>query len=141
MHLTDKVAVVTGASKGIGLAISQALAEAGAYVVAGARRNSPELQALEASGAATFIAGDLTTPDGVEALLAAAAERGGADILVANAGAVVPHLGGFLTITDDDWAAAVALGLMATVRAIRTAIPQMLGRGGGAIIVIGAVNA
>jgi NAD(P)-dependent dehydrogenase (short-subunit alcohol dehydrogenase family) len=49
MHLTGKIAVVTGASKGIGLAISQAFVAAGAYVVAGARHNSPELQALEAA--------------------------------------------------------------------------------------------
>ena len=55
MHLTDKVVVVTGASKGIGLAVSQAFAEAGAFVIAGARHNSPELQALEADGSATFI--------------------------------------------------------------------------------------
>jgi NAD(P)-dependent dehydrogenase (short-subunit alcohol dehydrogenase family) len=141
MNLTDKIAVVTGASKGIGLAISQALAEAGAHVVAGARHNSPELQALEAAGSATFIAGDLATPHGVEALLAAAAERGGADILVANAGAVQPHLGGFLTITDEDWASSLQLGLMSAVRTIRAAIPQMLLRGAGSIVVIGSVNA
>ena len=64
MNLTDKIAVVTGASKGIGLAISQAFADAGAYVIAGARHNSPELQALEAAGSATFVAADLSTPRG-----------------------------------------------------------------------------
>lgn len=141
MHLTDKIAVVTGASRGIGLAISQALGEAGAYVVAGARHNSPELQAMEAAGSATFIAGDLTTTQGVDALVAAATERGGIDILVTNAGAVVPHLGGFLTITDGDWADAVSLGLMSAVRSVRATIPHMLSRGGGSILVIGSVNA
>jgi NAD(P)-dependent dehydrogenase (short-subunit alcohol dehydrogenase family) len=89
-NLTDKVAVVTGASKGIGLATSQALAAAGAYVIAGARHNSPELQALEAAGSATFIAVDLSTPQGPPALIAAAAQRGGVDILVNNAGSVTP---------------------------------------------------
>ena len=64
MNLTNKVVVVTGASKGIGLAVSQAFAAAGAFVIAGARHNSAELQALEAAGSATFIAADLATPEG-----------------------------------------------------------------------------
>ena len=76
--LANKIAVVTGASKGIGLAISQALAEEGAFVIAGARHNSPELQALEAAGSATFIAADLSTPEGPRALIAAAACAAGA---------------------------------------------------------------
>ena len=50
LQLTDKVVVVTGASKGIGLAISQAFVAAGAYVIAGARNNTPELKALETAG-------------------------------------------------------------------------------------------
>jgi NAD(P)-dependent dehydrogenase (short-subunit alcohol dehydrogenase family) len=141
MHLTGKIAVVTGASKGIGLAISQAFVAAGAYVVAGARHNSPELQALEAAGSATFVAADLATADGPAALIAAAAERGGVDILVNNAGAVVPHLGGFVTVTDEDCNAALSLGLMSAVRTTRAAIPHMLACGGGSIVVIGSVNA
>lgn len=141
MHLTDKIAVVTGASRGIGLAISQALVAEGAYVIAGARHNSPELQALEAAGSATFIAADLASVRGPQALVAAAAQRGGVDILVNNAGAVVPHLGGFLTVTDEDWDAALSVGLMSAVRTTRAAVPHMLTRGGGSIIVIGSVNA
>src|SRR6478672_8619492 len=132
MHLNHKVAVVTGASKGIGLAISQALVEAGAYVVAGARHNSPELQALEAAGSATFIAADL---------VAAAAERGGVDILVNNAGAVVPRFDGILSVTDEDWEASLSLNVMSAVRVTRAAVPHMLARGGGAIVIIGSDNA
>jgi NAD(P)-dependent dehydrogenase (short-subunit alcohol dehydrogenase family) len=82
MHLEEKIAVVTGASKGIGLAICRAFAATGAYVVAGARHNSSELQAPEAAGSATFIAADLATADGPQTLVAATAERGGVDILV-----------------------------------------------------------
>ena len=82
IELTDKIAVVTGASKGIGLAISQAFAEAGAFVVAGARTNSPGLEALEANGSAMFVAADLSTADGPKALVAAAAEKAGADVVV-----------------------------------------------------------
>lgn len=141
INLTDKIAVVTGASRGIGLAISQAFAASGAYVIGGARHNSPELQALEAAGLATFIATDLTTEDGPGALIAAAAERGGIDILVNNAGTAVAHPGGFATVTDDDWHAAVDLGLLAPVRTTRAALPHMLARGGGSIIMIGSVNA
>jgi len=141
MNLNHKVAVVTGASKGIGLAISQALVEAGAYVVAGARHNSPELQALEAAGSATFIAADLATADGPRALIAAAAERGGVDILVNNAGAVVPRFDGILSVTDEEWEASLSLNVMSAVRVTREAVPHMLARGGGAIVMIGSVNA
>ena len=108
MHLTNKIVVVTGASKGIGLAVSQAFAAEGAFVVAGARHNSPELQALEAAGSAAFIATDLATPDGPRALIAAAAERGRIDILVNNAGAVGMRFDGILSVTDDEWDAALS---------------------------------
>src|SRR6201746_1923882 len=101
MNLTDKVVVVTGASKGIGLAISQAFVAAGAYVIAGAPHNTPELQALESAGSATFIAADLSTPEGPRALIAAAAERGGVDVLVNNAGAAAPRFGGLLSGPHD----------------------------------------
>lgn len=141
MHLTGKIAVVTGASKGIGLATSQALAAAGAFVVAGARHNSPELQALEAAGSAIFIATDLTTRDGADTLVAAAVKRGGVDIVVNNAGGLVTHPEGFLSVTDEDWDAAWSLGVMSAVRTTRAAIPHLVNRGGGSIVVIGSVNA
>lgn len=139
--LTDKVAVVTGASKGIGLAISRELGRAGAYVYAGARHNSPELQAMEAAGTATFIATDLSTPGGPAALIAAAAERGGVDILVNNAGAVAPRFGGVLSVTDQQWESSLALNFMAAVRTTREALPHMVSRGAGVILMIGSVNA
>lgn len=140
-NLTDKIAVVTGASKGIGLAISRTLAAAGAHVIAGARHNSPELAALEADGSATFIAADLATPQGPAALIAAAAERGGVDVLVNNAGAVATRFDGILSVTDADWASSLDINFLSAVRTTREAIPQMLARGGGSIIMIGSVNA
>ncbi len=140
-NLTGKIAVVTGASKGIGLATSRALADAGAFVIAGARHNSPELHALEAAGSATFIAADLSTTEGPRALVAAAAQRGGVDILVNNAGAVTPRFGGLLSVTDDDWAASWSLNFLSAVRTTREAVPHLLSRGGGAIVMIGSVNA
>src|SRR3954470_21677367 len=129
------------ASKGIGLATSQALAAAGAYVIAGARHNSPELQALEAAGSATFIAVDLSTPQGPPALIAAAAQRGGVDILVNNAGSVTPRFGGLLSVTDEDGAGSLSLNFMTAVRATREAVPHIVARGGGSIVMIGSVNA
>lgn len=140
-HLTNQIAIVTGASRGIGLAISQALAAEGAHVIAGARHSSPQLQALEAAGSATFIAADLSTPQGPKALVAAAAERGGLDILVNNAGTANPRFGGLLSVTDDDWTDALNLNLLSAVRMTREALPHMLVRGGGSIVMIGSVNA
>ena len=141
MNFTDKVVVVTGASKGIGLAVSQAFAAEGAHVIAGARRNTAELQALEAAGSATFVAADLATPDGPRALIAAAAERGGIDVLVNNAGAVTPRFDGILSVTDEEWDAALAVNFLSAVRTTREAIPHMLARGGGSVVMIGSVNA
>jgi NAD(P)-dependent dehydrogenase (short-subunit alcohol dehydrogenase family) len=140
-NLTNKIAIVTGASKGIGLATSQALAAAGAHVIAGARHNSPQLQALEAAGSATFIAADLSTAQGPKALVAAAVERGGIDILVNNAGTATPRFGGLLSVTDEDWTEALALNLLSAVRVTREAVPHLLSRGGGSIVMIGSVNA
>lgn len=141
MDLENKVVVVTGASKGIGLAISQAFVAAGAYVIAGARHNTPELQALEGAGSATFIAADLSTPEGPRGLIAAAAERGGVDVLVNNAGAVATRFEGILSVTDEEWDASLSVNFLSAVRTTRAAVPQMLARGGGAIIMIGSVNA
>jgi NAD(P)-dependent dehydrogenase (short-subunit alcohol dehydrogenase family) len=141
MNLNNKVVVVTGASKGIGLAVSQAFAAAGAFVIAGARHNSPELQALEAAGSATFVAADLSTPEGPRALIAAAVERGGVDVLVNNAGAVTPRFDGILSVSDEDWDAALSLNFLSAVRVTREGVPHMLTRGGGSIVMIGSVNA
>lgn len=140
-NLTGKVIVVTGASKGIGLAISRTFAASGGHVIAGARHNSPELAALEAAGSATFVAADLATPDGPTALIAAAVARGSVDILVNNAGAVATRFDGILSVTDEDWAASLAVNFLSAVRTTREAIPHMLARGGGSIVMIGSVNA
>jgi NAD(P)-dependent dehydrogenase (short-subunit alcohol dehydrogenase family) len=141
INLTDQIAVVTGASKGIGLAISQTLAAAGAHVIAGARHNSAELEALEAAGSATFVAADLATAEGPQAVVDAAAQRGGIDILVNNAGAVTPRFDGLLSVTDDDWLAGLSVNFLSAVRTTREALPHILTRGGGSIVMIGSVNA
>src|SRR5689334_9153345 len=82
LGLAGKVAVVTGAGRGIGFAISKGLVDAGARVVAGSRSVSDDLRALEKSGNATAVAVDLALPDGPAQLVEAAGDR--IDIVVNN---------------------------------------------------------
>lgn len=102
LHLNGKTAVVTGASKGIGLAITSALVAEGAHVIAGARTRADELAALESAGDVTFVPVDLSTAEEPSTLVDAASVRGGVDVLVNNAGAVTPRADGFASVTDDD---------------------------------------
>jgi NAD(P)-dependent dehydrogenase (short-subunit alcohol dehydrogenase family) len=138
LELTGKVVVVTGASKGIGLAIAQELAAEGALVVAGAR-NVDTLQGIEG---VTPVAIDLAAPDGPSRLIAEAIERHGrVDVLVNNVGAVRPHLDGFLSLTDADFEAALQLNFFAALRATRAAVADMAPRREGTIVNVGSVNA
>ncbi|MCU1613208.1 MAG: short-chain dehydrogenase/reductase [Frankiales bacterium] len=136
MGLQESVAVVTGASKGIGLATTRALVAEGAHVVAGALRTSTELAALDG---VTVVELDLSTAEGPAQLVAAAGQR--IDVLVNNVGVAPPRLDGFLAITDDMWHATWNLDLMAAVRACRAALPVMLAGGGGSIVNVASVNA
>src|SRR5258705_13070680 len=110
LHLKDKVAVVTGASKGIGLAITRALAAEGAKVVAGSRGTIGE---PPAGDDVYRVSVDLSLP-GEPALLveAAVSNFGAIDILVNNVGAVRPRPGGFLSVTDEDWTAALTINFL-----------------------------
>jgi NAD(P)-dependent dehydrogenase (short-subunit alcohol dehydrogenase family) len=142
LHLAGKVAVVTGASKGIGLAVVQALADEGVRVVAGARSAGDELTALAARAEVRFVAADLTTPDAPARLIDEAVSAfGGLDILVNNVGAVKPRPGGFLSVTDEDWTWGLTINFLAAVRATRAALPYLLERGAGTIVTVSSVNA
>ena len=141
LQLQGKVAVVTGASKGIGLAITRALVGEGVTVVAGARSAGPDIPALQATGRVVFVPVDLTERAGPTDLVDRAAELGGIDILVNNAGAVTPRPDGFASVTDEDWDRSISLTLMAAVRTIRAAVPLMVRRGSGTVITISSVNA
>ncbi|MEV7983582.1 SDR family NAD(P)-dependent oxidoreductase, partial [Streptomyces sp. NPDC086519] len=77
LHLKGKVAVVTGASKGIGLAVVEGLVREGAKVVAGSRTSTPELDALAAEYDVTVVPVDLSTSEGPETLVRRAVERHG----------------------------------------------------------------
>lgn len=141
LHLTDKIAVVTGASRGIGLAVTKAFVDAGAHVVAGSRTPGKDLLALEEAGHVTYVSVDLARPRGGEDLIAAAARRGGVDILVNNVGGATPRPAGFVGITDDEWQASWELNMMGIVRPTRAAVPEIQRRGGGSIVIIGSINA
>lgn len=142
LQLTGKAAVVTGASKGIGFAVARALAEEGVQVVAGARQLTDDLSHLAERFQARFVSVDLAAPDGPAHLIAEAVSAfSGFDILVNNVGAVHPRPGGFLSITDEDWTAALTLNFLAAVRTTRAALPHLLDRGAGAIVTICSVNA
>lgn len=67
--------------------------------------------------------------------------HGGLDILVNDVGSVRPHVGGFLTITDEDWMSALTVNLLAAVRTTRAAPPYLLERGSANIVTISSVNA
>lgn len=138
LRLSGKTAIVTGASRGIGLAITRALIGEGVRVVAAARQGADELREL----GAIPVTADLTSPDGPAAVVDAAAQTfGGLDILVNNVGAARPRTGGFAAVTAQDWTAALAVNFLAAVHVTRLALPLLTAQGGGSIITISSVNA
>jgi 3-oxoacyl-[acyl-carrier protein] reductase len=145
LDLTGKVAVVGGASQGIGYGIARQLASEGARVVMFARREAMLLEAAarlrEETGAAIVaVQGDGRRPDDCSRIIEAAIRGFGAlDILVNNDGA--PPLGNVNDFDDAAWAAAVQQNLMYVVRMARLAVPHMVARGGGSILNIAALSA
>jgi NAD(P)-dependent dehydrogenase (short-subunit alcohol dehydrogenase family) len=139
LNLSGKVAVVTGASKGIGLAITQALVAEGVSVAAGARSAGGPLSEV---ADVHQVAVDLTGPDGPARLIDEAVSRfGGIDILVNNVGAVRPRLGGFLSVTDEDWDQSLTINFLAAVRTCRAALPHLLERTPSTIVTVSSINA
>jgi NAD(P)-dependent dehydrogenase (short-subunit alcohol dehydrogenase family) len=138
LALSGKIAVVTAASKGIGLAIVKALTAEGAHVVAGAR----SIETLGGLEQVTPVAVDLGTPQGPGQLVARAIEQHGrVDVLVNNMGAVRLRMDGFLAVSDAEFDWAMQMNFYASLRATRAAITQMLTQGGGAIVNVASVNA
>jgi NAD(P)-dependent dehydrogenase (short-subunit alcohol dehydrogenase family) len=138
LGLADTVAVVTGASKGIGLAAVRALAGEGARVVAGARTTA----SLDGLARVSAVALDLAAPDAPARLVRHAIdEHGRVDVLVNNVGAVRLRLLGFLGTSDDEFEWAMRMNFFTALRASRAALPGMVDQGSGAIVNVASVNA
>lgn len=137
LMLKDKVAIVTGASKGIGMAVTEALTDEGAFVVAGSRGIS-SLQGLENVTALDL---DLSDAGGPDRLVDHAMQKHGrVDILVNNVGGVKLRLDGFLQTTDADFRWAFDMNFFTTLRASRAALRHMVKEGSGSIVNIASVN-
>src|SRR5690625_2395372 len=135
ISLEGKVAVVTGASRGIGLAIVQQFANSGAKVVASTRQTSDELESLSQSHSVLPVVADAVTESGaIQVVDNAVKEFGKIDILINNIGATDPRQGvGFQEITDKEWMEMVEVNLMSVVRSIRVALPYLTKRGGAIV--------
>jgi 3-oxoacyl-[acyl-carrier protein] reductase len=149
LGLKNKVAMITGSSRGLGFAAAQSLAEEGCRVCLCARTAS----ALESAGqhlakqiadragsadAVMTVVADLSTPTGAAHVVERTVERfGGIDILVNNVGRAGG--GGLLETPDNDWQAAMDETLFPAIRASRAAVPHMKTRGGGVIILIASI--
>jgi len=134
--LEGKIALVTGGTKGIGKAIANRLAQAGAKVIITARN-----QPTEADLQYHFIAADLSLP----AEVAKVANEintlfGGVDILVNNMGANTYPGGGFGTLTDEHWNEALQVNLLSSVRLDRALLPKMIEQKSGVIIHISSTS-
>ena len=143
LELTGRSAIVTGAGRGIGLAIARRLASAGAHVtVADIDATSAESAAASigaAGGAATAIRCDVADPASVEGLMrTVAATHGRIDILVNNAG-IVGHAAPIQEQAVADWERMLAIDLTGVFLCCRAAIPHMLAQGGGRIVNIASI--
>ncbi len=132
LGIGGRTAVVTAASKGLGLATARALAAEGARLVLAARGEEALEEAAaglrDAGAEVVTVVADVAGPEAAERLVATAVERfGGLDIVVANAGG--PPAGRALELTDDQLRAALETNLLASVRLVRAAVP-VLRRGG-----------
>lgn len=140
MELEGQVALVTGGSRGIGLAIAQTLAQAGARVAVASRgRDGAETAAagLEGTGHTGF-ALDVADSGSVDSVVKAVeGEMGSLDILVNNAGVTRDNV--LMRLKDDDWDAVVDTNLRGAFNTIRAASRGMMKRRAGRIINIGSV--
>ena len=145
LKLKNKIAIVGGASMGIGYGIARTLAEEGAKVLMTARREPALREAAETLRAVT--GGDVLpvqadcrrAEDCKRVVETAVAAWGGVDILLNNDGA--PPLGDIMTLDDSAWQKAIEQNLMYVVRMVREAVPYMIKRGGGSIVNITAISA
>ncbi len=145
LGLTDKVAIITGSSRGLGLASARALVSSGCRVCLCARgaetlaEAALEVEAVaRRPGMVAAVQADVTTPDGVERVVETAITTfGGVDILVNNVGRAGG--GDLLATSDAEWQAAFDETLFPAIRASRLVVPSMRQRGSGAIVMIASI--
>ncbi len=142
LELEGKVAIVTGASRGMGFAIAKRLAEEGAHLALCARDASAlEKVADELAGITgrrpMVMSCDLSSESQVRAFIDKVMETyGGVDVLISNVGG--PPRSSFMEITDEVWDHWFQLTFMSYVRLVRFVVPSMRSRGGGHILTIGS---
>lgn len=138
-RLDGKVALITGGNRGIGLAIAQLFAEAGAQCMLTARSETSGSRELIASDRHAFVAGDITDPAVPGKLVQATLDRfGRLDVLVNNAG--VADGGDFHDFDDERLSRIMETNLIAPFRVARTAVRPMLEQGRGSIVNIGSIS-
>jgi 3-oxoacyl-[acyl-carrier protein] reductase len=145
LGLTDKVAIVTGSSRGLGLASARALAFEGCRVCLCARTESRLAEAARDVGAAAgrgdrvlSVVADVSNVEDIARVVDhTVATFGGLDVLINNVG--LGRGAGLLETSEADWQEAIDQTLMPAVRASRLAVPHMKARGGGVIIVIASI--
>jgi len=136
-ELKNKIALVTGGSKGTGKAIADRLLKAGATVIITAR-NNPE----DHGNGIHFISADLSKPEGTQKVVEEIQKRfGRLDILVNNLGGSETPGGGFAVLTDQHWEESFQTNLLAPVRLDRGFLPGMIEQRGGVIIHIASIQA
>jgi 3-oxoacyl-[acyl-carrier protein] reductase len=129
LNLTNKIALITGASRGLGFAAARVLSEEGCKVAINGRHKESIVYAAAGIQSNTQndvfgVIGDVTQPSDVERIIALTVEHfGGLDILITNAGGPPP--GGFEKFDDSDWENAINLNFMSHVRLIRAALPYL----------------
>jgi 3-oxoacyl-[acyl-carrier protein] reductase len=145
LELTDRIAIVTGSSKGLGLATARALVAEGCRVTMCARgeaqlhESAAELRAMaSAPDRVVAVTADLSTAEGIEAVVGRTVDAfGGLDILVNNVG--VGKGTSIVDTSDAEWHEAFDQTLFPAIRASRLAVPLMRRRGGGAIVMIASI--
>lgn len=139
-RLADRRIFITGAARGLGLAIAQRCAAEGARVMLADVLPEGADRAAEIGGAAAFVLCDVTSRAAIAAAIAAAVTRfGGLDGVVNNAG-IAPR-GDILTETPDQFERVMATNLTAAFHATQLAVPHLIAAGGGVIVNMSSVNA
>jgi 3-oxoacyl-[acyl-carrier protein] reductase len=138
MTLEGKVAIVTGASRGIGRAIALELGRCGATVLVNYHSSSEAAEEVAAQIGGTAVQANVATTEGCDALIAAAEALGSLDILVNNAGITRDTL--ILRMSDEEWGSVLETNLNATFRLCRSAAEIMLRQRSGAIVNLTSVS-